>query len=467
MKLKELLKGVCDTELDLEVSGISFNASEIKEGEAYFCLVGSNADGHDYASKAQERGASVIISQRELEGLKTVVVYDTRKALSLCASNFYGNPENRLTLIGVTGTNGKTTTTHIIRDILESKGYSVGLIGTQGSYLGRRFYGRSLTTPDPTELFKLFREMLNMGASHIVMEVSAHALKLKKLYGLEFDIGVLTNITEDHLDYFKTMKSYASAKLSFLRQTKLAILCIDDELIRQNYNRIKGHKITYGLHNPSDCFAIDITKSPSGTAFTLNLFDNVITGETRLVGEYNVLNLIAGASACMLLGLTAEEIKKSFKYISVPKGRFNVLNVRGVDVVVDFAHTPDGLEKVLLTARDVTKGRVFCLFGCGGNRDSAKRSLMGRIAETHADYVFVTSDNPRFENPLDIMKDIERGMKKRNHECESNRELAIKKALKSCKEGDMLLICGKGDEPYQDVNGVKVPYSDFDVLKEV
>lgn len=300
------------------------------------------------------------------------------------------------------------------------------------------------------------------------MEASAHALALNKLDNITFDVGILSNITQDHLDYFGTMNNYAKAKLNWFLSgnVKQGIINVDDKYARYLLNK-NLQVLTYGLYNPSDVFAIDIEKSHTGTKFILNLLDNICECETELVGEFNIYNLMAVATGAICLGVSFENIIKGIKNCKAPSGRYNVIDLgNNKTIIVDFAHSPDSLEKALTTAKQVCKGELFSVFGCGGDRDRLKRPIMGKISENIADFTILTSDNPRFEKPEDILNDIEKGMKGDNYMKIADRKLAIKKIVTMLKPYDIAVICGKGGELYQDVNGIKIPYDDFSEIEK-
>ena len=471
MKLKNLIIDGYKVygNLETEISSISFSSKNVKKNSLFVCLKGENFDGHNFVEEAIKQGASAILTERKLDfAIPQIVCKNSRKGFAEICARFYGEPQKKLKLIGITGTNGKTTTSHIIKKILETAGKKVGLIGTQGSRIGNRKIRTNLTTPDPDELFLTLKKMADKNVEYVVMEVSAHALALNKIYGLCFEIGILTNITEDHLDFFKNMQAYEDAKISFFNSNfiKSAVVNIDDEKIRKNLNKINVPIVTYGLKNPSDVFALDIVKSLDGTSFVVNYFDNVISLQTCLVGEFNVYNILAGICACALLGVYGNPTIQAFKKIVLPLGRFNVFNLKDdLCVVIDYAHTPDGMKNVLKTIKEVDNRKLICVFGCGGNREQQKRAIMGEIAENFADFVVLTNDNPRFEVPEKIIADIESGMKKTNHICIADRKEATKYALKISGGEAIIALLGKGDETMQEINGEKYPYNDFEEIK--
>ena len=471
MKLSELLKGI-ETKIsfDCEVNNVVVDSRLVQKGDLFVCLSGENFDGHNYIEEAKKRGASAIVGERG----EVIKVKNSRKALAKIAANYFSNPRKHFRLIGITGTNGKTTTSFIVKNILECAGKKVGLIGTLGSFIGERHIESNLTTPDPMELQKLFSIMAKEEVDFVVMEVSAHALALHKLWNITFDVGILTNVTQDHLDFFKTMENYKKTKLSFIEEyVKIGIVSSDDlvgqEVILRAQNEKNFTKIySFGLANPADNFATKIHYSNLGTSYFLNIGDNLFCVNTMLCGEFNVMNALAASCACFYLGIDINAIKDGLNTMKPVLGRFNTINLsNGASVVIDYAHTPDGLKKILENVRLICKGRVFCLFGCGGNRDKTKRPIMGGIASNLADCVVLTSDNPRFENPEEIIQDIRLGIKKDNYVCITDRILAIKYSMEQLEKNDVLVLAGKGAEDYIEQNGKKTSYNEYETVENL
>lgn len=455
---------------NLEIENLTYDSKKINNNSAFFCLKGENADGHNYADEAVANGAKAIISQKELQiKIPQIIVENTRKAFSICCKNFYGNPVKDLKLIAITGTNGKTTTSFLIKSILESAGKKVGLIGTQGAFIDKQYFETNLTTPDPQVLHKILKTMVDNNIEYVVMEASAHSLALDKLEGICFDVGVFTNFTQDHLDYFKTMESYKQSKLKLFNENfiKSAVLNFDDSMGLEISNNTSVPFISYGLNNPSDIFAINIRKKSTYSEYVVNLCDNIFNIKSNLLGEFNVYNSLAAAGATYQFGISCKDIKKGLEKLESVPGRFNTMKLyNDAIVIIDFAHTPDGVEKILTAIKQLPIKRLITIFGCGGNRDKGKRPQMGKIAEKLSDFVILTSDNPRFENPELILDDIESGMLSNKHIRFVDRREAINFAINFSKKGDAIAICGKGTEEYQDINGVKSPYNDFDVVIE-
>ena len=466
MLLKEVF---ADTDIELnsfaeniEIKDIKIDQDKAEKGDLFFDL-----KGDVNINKLLERGVSFVVRKgkgKKLEGRFVLYHPDPRKIFAISCKNLSKRVCDKLKIIGITGTNGKTSVARIVSDILSGVRGKVGLIGTIGcEFLGRHF-DTGFTTPDPHILHKIFQKMYLSGVEYVVMEVSAHSIFLKKLEGIKFDVLALTNITQDHLDFFKSMQAYKETKFSYFTKdhTKRAVICVDDENGRELLRSINIPVVSYGIENPCDVFAIDIKTSLSGSEFVCNALDDIFIAHTPLVGDYNVLNCLCAISITKMIGVNVWDIKNGVENTRPEVGRFNVISLSGVNVIIDYAHTPDGLEKVLQVAKKVCSGRLRVLFGCGGNRDESKRRLMGSVAEVYADEIIITSDNPRFEDPLKIIGDIEKGITKANHEIIVDRKEAIKKALINCQRGDCLIIAGKGGEKYQEINGVKNAYSDFD-----
>lgn len=472
MNLENLIKNLeakVIGETNLDILDITYNSKKVKKGYLFVCLCGENSDGHDFAKDAERNGAAAILCEKQVQvNIPQIVVSSTRKALSKVFSCFYDNPQNKLKIIGLTGTNGKTTTSFLIKSILEESGKKVGLIGTQGAFIGKQFFQTGLTTPDPQLLFKLLKQMVDFGVEYVVMEVSAHALALDKTEGIVFEVGVLTNLTQDHLDFFKTMENYKRAKLKLFEGNKIksAVLNFDDEFGSKLAETITVPFLSYSLNNPSDVFAAKIGNKNGKNKFIVNILDNVFDVESNLIGEFNIYNSLAAASVAAMLGCSTKQIKNGLEKLLGVEGRLNRFNLsNGVVAFIDFAHTPDGIEQALNAIRELKFKQIITVFGCSGNRDKDKRHKMGQIAEKLSDYVVLTTDNPRFENPELILDDIEIGMEKTAHTRFVSREQAIEFALTLAKKGDCVAILGKGAETYQDINGVNVPYSDFEVVK--
>lgn len=465
MLLKDLFKDIIEVDKKLEtldIKRITISADDVKKGDLFFDL-----KGNQNINKALQAGASFVVKFGKKSGKEGKCVYidkNPRRLFAIVSKRINFNVCDKLKIIGVTGTNGKTSTVKLVADILKSTRKNVGTIGTMGCDFMGRHIETGFTTPDPHVLHSLFLKMYRAGVEYVIMEVSAHSIALQKLEGIKFEVLALTNITQDHLDFFKDMESYANTKLSFFTKehTKQGVVCVDDKYGLKLLKSPQIPIITYGVGNPSDIFAIDTKTGFDGSEFICNCLDDVFKIESRLVGDYNIQNTLCAIGILKLLGIESEDIANGIASSLPEVGRFNIISLNGINVVIDYAHTPDGLEKILQTAKPICKGSLKILFGCGGNRDKLKRPIMGSICELYADKVFLTSDNPRMEDPDEIIKDIEKGMIKDNHVVITDRKKAIFKALLDCKKGDCLIIAGKGGEKYQDVMGQKIEYSDFD-----
>ncbi|HEY8423771.1 MAG TPA: UDP-N-acetylmuramoyl-L-alanyl-D-glutamate--2,6-diaminopimelate ligase, partial [Clostridia bacterium] len=413
MKLSQLLQGVNVYEIighDQEITNLSHNSKTISNGGLFFCLKGTNTDGHDYVYEAAQNGAAAIVSEKVFDDLNLtqIIADDVRHAMSLISANFYGNPAKSMKLIGVTGTNGKTTTTYIIKSIGEAAGKKVGLIGTSGIIIDGKKYPPLLTTPDPIDLHSIFRKMADCKTDWVVMEVSAHAIELKKIDGIIFDFAAFTNCTQDHLDFFQTMDNYKKAKAKFFNSyyAKTAVVNSDDELGRQISQTCDIPCFTYGCKNPADAFGVNYTSSINGLQYVINIFDKIYEINFALPGRFNMYNTLCAALTCYLLNVGLPEIAAGISNLKTVKGRFETYINKGKQVIIDYAHTPDGLVNILRSIKEFAKGKIITVFGCGGNRDRDKRAKMGKAACQLSDYAVITSDNPRFEKPEDIIEDI-------------------------------------------------------------
>lgn len=473
MRLYELareIKGKCLK--DAEITGLCTDSRVAGGGDLFFCFCGEHVDAHDFAEDALERGAAAIVCERELPlSCSQLIVPDGREAMAKIAAAFYGHPERRMKIVGVTGTNGKTTTSYLLRSILRASGQSVGLIGTLGASYAGRTVAPDLTTPDPVALFSLLSDMQKAGVEVVVMEVSAHALALGKVAPICFEVGIFTNLTRDHLDFFGDMKSYGEAKKKLFspEYCRFAVYNADDPFTLELL-RFETPHTTFGLETPAEAFAIIEGETIHGSKVVMNLSDELCEAEIFLTGRYNVSNALAAACAAKTLGVALEQIAEGLGGVEHVDGRLEcVASFRGAYVFVDFAHTPDGLEKSLICLKEHCEGRLIILFGCGGNRDEGKRRLMGETAAKLSDFCVITSDNPRFEEPCKIIAEIEEGFAavSREYTAVEERYKAIEYALKLLKEGDVLLVAGKGGETYQEIMGIKYDFNDKDVIKSI
>ena len=468
MKLKDLIKNLSylstKGSLDVEVTDLSQSLNKKGKNTLLFCYKGAVHDTHNFCEDLKSGDYACLVVERFLDiPITQILVKNTRNIMPKVCNTFFGNVTKKLKFIGITGTNGKTTTSSLVYNILQNANMPCALVGTNGIKYAGKFFEPHLTSPDTVDFFYYLYDMALCGIKYVVMEVSAHALFLNKYKGVHFEISLFTNLTQDHLDFFCSMGEYAKAKLKLLQKSfsKFAIINIDDRYGEMFSHIIKKPFTTFGLHNPSDNFAMDINYSFSSTHFIANVFDNVFEINTPLICEFNVYNTLGAMCIAKKLGVDNDII---FKTISNPDsilGRMNVYKLKnGAYAIIDYAHTPDGMEKVLSSIKNIAKKRIITLFGCGGDRDRLKRPKMGKIASALSDYVFVTSDNPRLESPSKIIANICDGITLKNYEVEENRTLAIQKAVQFSQSGDIILILGKGEENYIDINGTKIPYSD-------
>ncbi len=472
MKLENLLYGVeiqkTNVDSDEEIKEIKIDSRKVEEGDMFVCLEGVCDDGNSHLCEIN--CDFVAVTEKEPSGGKYVVVKDARKAYAQICENRFLRPLEGMKFVAVVGTNGKTSTAHYIDSILSFAGIKTGLIGTEGHYILGEKVGHSLTTPDPYELNELFFKMRTRGVEVVVAEVSAHAIYLEKLGDIKADVAILTNISQDHLDYFKDFANYQSVKMSYFENAnaKRAIINVDDESGRILLKRLEGREdvktTSYGLYNPADCFAVNVIEDIDGVKFVANLEDEIVDVKSSLYGEFNVYNLLGAMSVASCLGIDSQTLTHAVRKIKAVKGRFSVLHTDKGTIIVDYAHTPDGLKNLLSTARTLTKSRLITLFGCGGERDRQKRAAMGKIASEYSDFIVLTSDNPRSEDATDIIRQIEWGVTIKDVKCIVDRPEAVKFALSEMEEGDTLVLAGKGNESYLEIKGKKIPYNDFDMV---
>ena len=476
MKLSELVKHIDTKEIsgfyDVEISGICADSRRIRRGDLFICYKGKSFDSHLKVAEAEKNGAvAIVCEQPQSCEIPQVVVADGRAQIAKLARAFYGFADKNLKLVAVTGTNGKTTTTYMLENIFKAHGKSVGVIGTLGISFSGKFIAPELTTPDPIYLHSVFADMVASGVEYVFMEVSAHALYFDKIGGLHFEVGIFTNCTQDHLDFFKSMEEYADCKKLLFKDGRCNYCVLNsDDLLGLELLKTVNNGITYGLKNPADVFAVDINEKLEGTSFVLNLFDELYEIKLSVPALHNVYNAMAAAACAKILGVKTPVIARGLQQLKKVEGRLeHVAKYNGADIFVDFAHTPDGLEKSLQSLKKLCKGKLYCLFGCGGNRDRAKRPIMGEVAAKYADFCIITSDNPRFEEPFDIISEIESGIKPsgKNYVTVTEREVATEYAIRLLESGDILLVAGKGGEHYQEIMGIKHSYDDNTVIKKI
>ena len=474
MELSKLLHGVSVKDMnvgaDTDVHGIKINSKEVEKNDIFACMEGVNDDGNDYIDTIPVNFIALTEKKPTNPDVKYVLVDDIRRVYATVCQNLFGNPANDMKIVAVVGTNGKTSTAHYLSSILGFAGFKCGLIGTEGHYIDGEKVGQSLTTPDPYEFNELLSKMRSKGCDVVISEVSAHAIYLEKTGTIRADIAILTNITQDHLDFFKDFDNYSGVKMSYFTKehVKKAVINVDDKSGRLLLTRseITGLPcISYGLYNPADCFAVNVREDTDGVQFVANLNDEIVDCKSRLMGEFNVYNLLAAITAAKELGVDSETLSHAVRKVRAVKGRFSVMRNDKGTIIIDFAHTPDSLKQLLSTARTITKSRLITVFGCGGERDVQKRKKMGEVASYYSDSIVLTNDNPRSEDPADIIRDIESGISIKDVKSIENRYDAVRFALSEMEEGDTLVIAGKGNETYLEVRGRKLPYSDFDVVE--
>ncbi len=452
MLLKNLLPNVNSVYADIEITGVTCDSRKVEQGFAFICISGAVQDGHNYAKIAEEQGAAVIISERETGVLNEIIVSDTHEVYADMCAAWFGNPANDLKLIGVTGTNGKTSVTYMLKSVLEQAGYKVGLIGTIHNMIGEEIIETKNTTPDAYELNRLFSLMKKQGCSYAVMEVSSHALDQKRVCNLVFDAAIFTNLTQDHLDYHITMENYLDAKKKLFKMCKTAVINADDKYCEELVKDLNCRVVTYSLGDSATYSAKAVAYYPTSVEYEL-VSDTILSHvKFNTGGKFSVYNSMCAIITALELGISMSEIIAAIGKMTGIKGRAESIPTnRDFSIIIDYAHTPDGLKNVLSTFNDCKKNRVIALFGCGGDRDKTKRPIMGNIAARNADYVIVTSDNPRSEEPMDIIKDILKGTEGINTPVKviENRIEAIKYAVSIAKTDDIIVLAGKGHETYQ------------------
>lgn len=481
MILKEVLNGLEIEEikgsLEKEISGVAFDSRVVSNDYLFVAIKGFKSDGHDYIEQVINKGATAIIVENDVkvkEDITIIKLKDSRASLSKVSANFYGNPSKYMDMIGITGTNGKTTITYLIKSIFEKSSKRTGIIGTIGNIIDGELIKTENTTPESTIIQKSLRDMVDANVDSCVMEVSSHSLDLKRVEDCNFDVGVFTNLSRDHLDYHETLENYFEAKLKLFFMTKRAnIINNDDSYGAEIVNRIANLNtptITYGIEKKSDIFATNIDYHLEGVKFTLNTPKGKIDIHLNIPGEFSVYNALAAASCGYVYDISLEDIRDGLEMVEGVKGRFEIVPTnRDFTVIIDFAHTPDGLEKVLTTIEQFAEGRVVTLFGAGGNRDRTKRPIMGETVAKHADFLIVTSDNPRNEDPEKIIEDIIEGVEKvsKNYISIVDRREAIRYAIENAKPKDIILLAGKGHETYTIIKDEVLPFDERQIVLNI
>lgn len=485
MDLKKILLGLENLKvkgnLDIDIKGIENNSKEVKTGYMFIAIKGFETDGHNYINDAIDAGCTAVMIQEGCDLSKinvkndvtVIMAKDTREALAICSSNFYDNPSRKFKLIGVTGTKGKTTTTFMIKELLEKAGKKVGLIGTIATYInGKKIKESDRTTPESLELQKTFFQMAKEKVEYVVMEVSSQSLKLHRVDGCNFDIAIFTNFSEDHISEKEhtDMKDYFQSKLKLFNMCKVGIVNADDLYAAKIPKLFPDSDITtYGIDNPCNLLAKDITITNSYVDFRVKITDRNERVKTGIPGRFSVYNSLAAICVAQKVGVSLETIKEALLEVRVP-GRSEVVdNKFEIPIMIDYAHSPESLESILQAVKSYTRGRVISVFGCGGDRDKGKRPIMGEISGRIADYTIITSDNPRTEEPEEIIKEIEKGIKKTkgNYQVVVDRTEAIEKAIKMATKKDIIVLAGKGHELYQEINGKKYPFDERSIIKKI
>ena len=478
MKLSDLARAcaqyVTERRGDCEVLLPCMDSRKKTERGLFFCISGARFDAHDYAAQAVQNGAAALVVERFLPlDVPQLLVTDTRLAFGPMCAELYGHPARQMKMVGITGTKGKTTTSYMLKSICEQAGFKCGLVGTTGNMIGEKHIPSSKTTPDPIDLMRDLNEMVQAGVQVVVMEVSAHALDMHRLDGMTFECGCYTNLSQDHLDYFGTMENYFQCKKAFFTSgmAKNAAINADDERAAELLRDVTIPHMTYGIAAEADLFARDIEITENGVSFELRLRNaEYIQINLRMTGMFNVYNALSAAACALILGVSPENVRAGLESIRSVPGRIEMLPTNTpYRVILDYAHAPDALSNILRTCRTFTKKRLIALFGCGGDRDKGKRPIMGRIGGELADLCILTSDNPRTEDPMEILREIEEGIKETTGEYVviENRRDAIRHALEIGREGDIIVLCGKGHETYQETMGVKRPFDEKVVVQEL
>ena len=471
MKLKALLQDVETKSVytfDPEITNVTDNSSKVRRQGLFVCIKGNSFDGHDFAQKAMDRGAVAVICERDIGIKNSIIVEDSRKAYAQICSAFYSKAHKKLRMIAVTGTNGKTTTSYIIKKILESSGLKTGLIGTVNVTIGKERYPADLTTPDPVDLHRYLMLMNIAGCDACVMEVSSQALEQERVYGINFDCAVFTNLSPEHLDYHKTMQNYARAKSKLFEMSKVSVINSDDEYAPLMLRSSAGKTYTYGTDENADFRAEKICLSADGVDYSLSYKGKAYRVAFPGMGIFSVSNSLAAVSAASVLGVDIPKAIREAERFEGISGRMEKIdNSFGINIIIDYAHTPASLENAAKTLKEIYDGRLITVFGCGGDRDKDKRPMMGKIACENSDFVFITSDNPRTENPEMIINDILSGINTKNYYRITDRKLAIKSALYSAVKGDTVLIAGKGHEKYQIIGNQKIYFNEREIIRKL
>lgn len=478
MKLKQILENLEVLEIigkeNIEINSVCYDSRKIEKGSLFIAILGYENDGHQFIDTAIENGAVCIVVDEEgkyeiKQGITYIVVKNSRKQMAIIAKNFYGNPDKDLKIIGITGTKGKTTTTYMIKQILEDASKKVGLIGTIYNIIGNKVEEASRSCPESLDLYKMFRQMVDEKIEYVVMEVTSHALDLYRVHGIQFAVGVFTNLSQDHLDYHETMDKYFEAKAKLFKQCDFAVVNGDDIYSQKLIKGLECKYGTFGLDNDVNITARDITINSEFVSFRMFLNGSQQILKIGIPGRFTIYNALAAIGVCSVLGIALTDVITGLVKVKVP-GRSEIVDIdREYTVMIDFAHSPASLEGILNATKKYAKGRIICVFGCGGDRDRTKRPIMGEISGKLADFTIITSDNPRTENPEDIVIEVENGIKKTNglYKIIVDRREAIKFAMTIAWKNDIVLLCGKGHETYQIIGKEKIHMDEREIVREL
>jgi len=476
-KLNKILKGIKYSGLadSRNISGIFYDSRKIKKDSLFIAIKGFNVDGHKFIDKAIDLGANAILLDQNIKNRHSIPflrVKDSRKAMSKIASNFFGDCSKNISITGITGTNGKTSITYLINHILKYNNYATSSLGSLGFYGPNGIKSTGFTTPESIELQNIFSTLSNGGVTHLNMEISSHSIALNRIDDIDIDIAIFTNLTRDHLDFHKNIDEYFSTKLKLFKRlpsNKLSIINTDDPYSQQIINQTKSKILTYGFNNKPDIYPTNVKMSLIGSQFEINYKSKKFKIKTSLIGNFNILNILASVLACNIMGIDINNIIQAINQFDLIPGRFESYRKKnGGIIIIDYAHTPDAFEKILSLVKSIQpEYKITTLFGCGGDRDKNKRSIMGSISEKFSDDIIITDDNPRYEDPNEIINQIISEFKFHKHIICNDREQAIKKGFKDLNNNQVLLILGKGVEDYQIIQDQKIKHSDIEIIKKL
>lgn len=475
MRLKNLIKELNIISIknfkNYNIKSVTHLSQDVVKNSMFICIEGNNFDGNSYAEFAIKNGAKCIITCKDLDYQNATIirVENVRIAMSILAKNFYNRCSDNLDIVGIIGTSGKTTTSIIVASLLKEVDNNVGIIGTNGIYIGNIKMDNKFTTPDPLELHYILFQMHQLNVKKVIMEVSAQAISLYKMYGIKLKVGVFTNISQEHLDFFGSMENYARCKMDYFNEKNMqeCVINIDDFYGRELAYKVNIPCVSYGVLEPANSFAIDINYDINGTNFFANICDKIFECNTKFVGQFNVYNLLASLTVVTLLGMNENDIKKALKNLKMIDGRFNVFRIKNKTIIVDFAHTPDAFEKTLSFIKNFVKKKLITIFGCVGYSDYDKRVQMGAVADKYSDEIILTTDNRGDTSFQEIVNDISVGIKNSQLKIIEDRESAILSGFDNSSDGDIICVLGKGAENFQTINKNRVPYSDLEVVKKI